>query len=149
MQAFLSWFPLAMTEGSCGSSTPRTRKPPSKITFPTPPSAFSTSWLANKSRKPDTGLVSRLSRSRPGHWRQSGEAVGSQLPIQGPWMLLAPGLNAPLLAYNPKIKAKSVSETISNRQVATTLLQVLGLPLSRLEWYRSEGQRVCRGSLRG
>ncbi len=64
-------------------------------------------------------------------------------------MLLAPGLNAPLLAYNPKIKAKSVNETISNRQVATTLLQVLGLPLSRLEWYRSEGQRVCRGSLRG
>ena len=45
----------------------------------------------------------------------------------------------PLSAYNPNLRAKSVNETVSNRQVATTLLQALGLLLAQLDGYRNEG----------
>lgn len=48
-------------------------------------------------------------------------------------------LNVPLIAYNPKLKAKNITSIVSNRQVATTLLQALGLPLSQLDSYRNEG----------
>ena len=44
-----------------------------------------------------------------------------------------------LLAYNPKIKAEAVNETVSNRHVAMTLLQALGLPLAQLYGYRNKG----------
>ncbi len=58
-------------------------------------------------------------------------------------------LNVPLLAYNPKLKAKSVNETVSNRQVATTLLQALGLPLSQLDGYKNEGTPSLPGVFEG
>jgi hypothetical protein len=45
-------------------------------------------------------------------------------------------LNVPLLAYNPKLKPKNVTEVVSNRQVASTLLQVLGLPVAQLDGFR-------------
>lgn len=48
-------------------------------------------------------------------------------------------LNVPLLAYNPNLSAKNFTGVVSNRQVATTLLQALGLPLSQLDGYRNEG----------
>ncbi len=53
--------------------------------------------------------------------------------------LLPQDLNVPLLAYNPKVRAKSVDETVSNRQVATTLLQALGLPSAQLDGYTNKG----------
>jgi hypothetical protein len=45
-------------------------------------------------------------------------------------------LNVPLLAYNPKLKPKNVTEVVSNRQVASTLLRALGLPLAQLDGFR-------------
>src|ERR1700744_2004172 len=46
-------------------------------------------------------------------------------------------LNVPLMAYNPNLSAKNITEVVSNRQVAATMLQALGLPLSQLDAYRS------------
>lgn len=45
-------------------------------------------------------------------------------------------LNVPLLAYNPKLKAKNITEVASNRQVASTVLRALGLPLAQLDGFR-------------
>jgi arylsulfatase A-like enzyme len=47
--------------------------------------------------------------------------------------------NVPLLTYNPNLAPKNITGIVSNRQVATTLLQALGLPLSQLDGYRNEG----------
>ena len=48
-------------------------------------------------------------------------------------------------AYNPKIKAEAVNETVSNRHVATTLLQALWLLLAQLDRYRNEGSPTLPG----
>lgn len=53
-------------------------------------------------------------------------------------------LNVPLLAYNPKLKPKNVTEVVSNRQVASTLLKALGLPVAQLDGFRLGRHRCCR-----
>jgi hypothetical protein len=45
-------------------------------------------------------------------------------------------LNVPLLAYNPRLRPQNITEVVSNRQVASTLLKALGLPLSQLDGFR-------------
>jgi hypothetical protein len=45
-------------------------------------------------------------------------------------------LDVPLIAYNPSLKFKNVTDVVSNRQVASTLLEALGLPLAQLDGYR-------------
>lgn len=45
-------------------------------------------------------------------------------------------LDVPLVAYNPKLTARNVTGVVSNRQVASTLLQALGLPLAQLDGFR-------------
>ena len=52
---------------------------------------------------------------------------------------LSQDLNVPLIAYNPNLVPKNIKGVVSSRQVATTLLQVLGLPLSQLDGCRNEG----------
>lgn len=47
----------------------------------------------------------------------------------------AQDLDVPLLAYNPKIGAKNVTQVVSSRQVASTILQAVGLPLSQLQGF--------------
>jgi hypothetical protein len=54
-------------------------------------------------------------------------------------------LNVPLIAYNPKLKAKNITEVVSNRQVASTLLRALGLPLSHLDGFRLGESPVLPG----
>jgi hypothetical protein len=49
---------------------------------------------------------------------------------------LPQSLNTVLLAYNPSLSAKNVTEQVSNRQVASSLLAALGLPLAQLDGYR-------------
>ena len=44
-------------------------------------------------------------------------------------------LHVPLIAYNPNITMRNVSEEVSTRQVASTMLQALGLPVSQLNGY--------------
>lgn len=48
-------------------------------------------------------------------------------------------LNVPLVAYNPNMKPANVSTFVSNRQVASTMVQALGLPLAQLDGFRNEG----------
>ncbi|KAE8444637.1 hypothetical protein EG329_014385 [Mollisiaceae sp. DMI_Dod_QoI] len=45
-------------------------------------------------------------------------------------------LDVPLIAYSPHLKPKNVTEVVSNRQVASTLLKALGLPLEQLDGFR-------------
>lgn len=45
-------------------------------------------------------------------------------------------LNVPLLAYNPMLSPLNITQVVSNRQVASTLLHALGLPLAQLDGYR-------------
>ena len=45
-------------------------------------------------------------------------------------------LNVPLIAYNPMLSPKNITEQVANRQVASTMLQALGLPLAQLDGYR-------------
>jgi hypothetical protein len=45
-------------------------------------------------------------------------------------------LNVPLIAYNPSIKAKNITEVVSNRQIASSLLFAVGLPVDQLDGYR-------------
>lgn len=49
----------------------------------------------------------------------------------------AQDLNVPLLAYNPGLSSKgmTVSQMVSTRSIASTLLQALGLPTSQLQGY--------------
>ena len=44
-------------------------------------------------------------------------------------------LHVPLIAYNPEIVARNITQSVSNRQVASTMLQALGLPLDQLDGY--------------
>lgn len=57
-------------------------------------------------------------------------------------------LNVPLIAYNPYLQARNITEMVSNRQVATTLLKALGLPLAQLDGYRLEGSPPLPGLFR-
>jgi hypothetical protein len=52
---------------------------------------------------------------------------------------LSQDLNAPLIAYNPNLVPKNIKGVVSSRQVATTLVQALGLPPSQLDGCRNEG----------
>ncbi|KAK9327357.1 alkaline-phosphatase-like protein [Lipomyces starkeyi] len=45
-------------------------------------------------------------------------------------------LDVPLIAYNPNLKPKNVTQVVSNRQVASTMLRALGLPLAQLDGFR-------------
>jgi hypothetical protein len=45
-------------------------------------------------------------------------------------------LNVPLFAYNPNLASANITQTVFNRQVASTMLQALGLPLVQLDAYR-------------
>jgi hypothetical protein len=45
-------------------------------------------------------------------------------------------LDVPLMAYNPRFRANNITEVVSNRQIATTMLQALGLPLAQLDGWR-------------
>jgi len=45
-------------------------------------------------------------------------------------------LNVPLLAYNPILWPLNITLVVSNRQVASTLLHALGLPLAQVNGYR-------------
>jgi len=45
-------------------------------------------------------------------------------------------LNVPLMAYNPRLRPQNITEVVSNRQVASTLLKALGLPVSQLDGFR-------------
>jgi hypothetical protein len=54
-------------------------------------------------------------------------------------------LNVPLIAYNPKLKPSNITQVVSNRQVASTMLQALGLPLAQLDAYRLGDSPVLPG----
>lgn len=58
-------------------------------------------------------------------------------------------LDVPLIAYNPKLRAKNITEVVTNRQVASTLLQALGLPLAQLDGYRLGESPVLPGLFDG
>jgi hypothetical protein len=38
-------------------------------------------------------------------------------------------LDVPLIAYNPNLKPANITQVVSNQQVASTMLQALGLPV--------------------
>ena len=44
-------------------------------------------------------------------------------------------LHVPLIAYNPRIQMREVPEEVSTRQIASTMLQALGIPVSQLNGY--------------
>lgn len=44
-------------------------------------------------------------------------------------------LHVPLLAFNPRIEGRNITLGVSTRQVASTMLQALGLPLSQLNGF--------------
>jgi hypothetical protein len=51
-----------------------------------------------------------------------------------PRRLPGPGFERPsLIAYNPNLWLRNVIDQVSNRQVTSTLLAVLGLPLAQLD----------------
>jgi hypothetical protein len=54
-------------------------------------------------------------------------------------------LDVPLIAYNPKLKPANITQVVSNRQVASTMLQALGLPLAQLDAYRLGDSPVLPG----
>src|SRR5271154_5728170 len=54
-------------------------------------------------------------------------------------------LNVPLIAYNPMLKPSNITQVVSNRQVASTMLQALGLPLAQLDAYRLGDSPVLPG----
>jgi hypothetical protein len=54
-------------------------------------------------------------------------------------------LDVPLIAYNPFLTAANITELVYNRQVASTMLQALGLPLEQLEAYRLGDSPVLPG----
>jgi arylsulfatase A-like enzyme len=54
-------------------------------------------------------------------------------------------LNVPLIAYNPTLKPANITQVVSTRQVASTMLQALGLPLVQLDGYRLGDSPVLPG----
>jgi hypothetical protein len=54
-------------------------------------------------------------------------------------------LDVPLIAYNPNLKPANITQVVSNRQVASTMLQALGLPLAQLDAYRLGDSPVLPG----
>jgi hypothetical protein len=54
-------------------------------------------------------------------------------------------LDVPLIAYNPHLKPANITQVVSNRQVASTMLQALGLPLAQLDAYRLGDSPVLPG----
>jgi hypothetical protein len=51
---------------------------------------------------------------------------------------LSQDLNVLLITDSPNLVPKNIKGVVSNRQVAATLLQALGLPLSQLDGCRNE-----------
>jgi hypothetical protein len=54
-------------------------------------------------------------------------------------------LDVPLIAYNPNLTPANITQVVSNRQVASTMLQALGLPLAQLDAYRLGDSPVLPG----
>lgn len=54
-------------------------------------------------------------------------------------------LDVPLIAYNPNLTPANITQVVSNRQVASTMLQALGLPLTQLDAYRLGDSPVLPG----
>lgn len=54
-------------------------------------------------------------------------------------------LNVPLIAYNPNLKPANITQVVSNCQVASSMLQALGLPLAQLDAYRLGDSPVLPG----
>lgn len=54
-------------------------------------------------------------------------------------------LDVPLIAYNPNLKPANITQVVSNRQVASTMLKALGLPLAQLDAYRLGDSPVLPG----
>jgi len=54
-------------------------------------------------------------------------------------------LDVPLIAYNPNLAPANITQVVSNRQVASTMLQALGLPLAQLDAYRLGDSPVLPG----
>jgi hypothetical protein len=54
-------------------------------------------------------------------------------------------LDVPLFAYNPNLTPANITQVVSNRQVASTMLQALGLPLAQLDAYRLGDSPVLPG----
>ena len=51
-------------------------------------------------------------------------------------------LDVPLLAYNPNLKARNITEVVTNYQIAPTILHALGIDIGQLDAYRMEGTPV-------
>ena len=64
---------------------------------------------------------------------------GSSFQFENHGGFLPQDLDVPLFAYSPGLSYKNITEQVSNRQVATSLLAALGLPLAQLDGYRLEG----------
>jgi hypothetical protein len=58
---------------------------------------------------------------------------------------LAHNLNVPLIAYNRNLRFRSITEHVSNQQVASTLLAALGLPLAQVDGWRLVTSPVLSG----
>ena len=54
-------------------------------------------------------------------------------------------LDVPLIAYNPNLKPANITQVVNTRQVASTMLQALGLPLAQLDAYRLGDSPVLPG----
>lgn len=54
-------------------------------------------------------------------------------------------LNVPLVAYNPRLNPKNITEVVSNRPVASSMLKALGLPLAQLDGWRSGEAPILLG----
>jgi hypothetical protein len=54
-------------------------------------------------------------------------------------------LDVPLIAYNPNLTPANITQVVSNQQVASTMLQALGLPLAQLDAYRLGDSPVLPG----
>ncbi|TKA42814.1 hypothetical protein B0A54_07030 [Friedmanniomyces endolithicus] len=96
------------------------------------PQGFGSPWL--DSRVPDLIIGAKVGYL----WASSPrfEDHGGYLPQD---------LNVPLIAYNPYLEPANNSIFVSNRQVASTMVKALGLPLAQLDGYRIEGTPVLPG----
>lgn len=54
-------------------------------------------------------------------------------------------LHVPLVAYNPGLQAQNITQMVSVRSVASTMLQALGLPVSQLQGYSVAESPVLPG----
>jgi hypothetical protein len=67
-------------------------------------------------------------------------STNSQTENHGAW--LPDDLEVPLIFYNPAFSAMKISLPIQTKQIASTMLAALGLPLAQLDSWRVEGSPV-------